>query len=117
MINIAYLLTQKNSLNQEKLLDEAIREQKILLAYRKFIHTSTSRCRKHRHEHKITLFTPISNFDQHSNHSKFFTRFIFYFNIHSNKIDQKERLLQYSSSSRKKQCTNTIHWIVKKESA
>ena len=48
----------------------------------------------------------------------FFTRFISRFKIHSNKIDLKKGLLQYSSSSRKKrQRPNTIQilWIVKNQ--
>ena len=48
----------------------------------------------------------------------FFTRFISRFKNHSNKIDLKKGLLQYSSSSRKKrQRPNTIQilWIVKNQ--
>ena len=49
-----------------------------------------------------SLFAPLFTFVQHQNHSKFCTRFISRFKNHSNKIDLKKGLLQYSSSSRKK---------------
>ena len=84
------------------MLQNAAHEQKISLAFRTFSHLNFSLSRKQRYEQKPLSFRSTLHFVQQQNYSKFFTCFIPRFKIHSNKIDLKKGLLQYSSSSRNK---------------
>ena len=88
--------------------------KKILLAQRTFFYTSISRSLS-----KTAVWTKTNLFSHRSLllfstkiTPNFFTRFISRFKNHSNKIDLKKGLFQYSSSSRKKrQSTKTIQFL------